>query len=115
MGNKSLDPFDKSNGHSSAGQNSLSVAFPGDVTIDEVCCDLLDGLFPRAGGTIWKAPVILKFKVLLIASWTGGYFGEGYFRVATSTYRNSRFTSQINAVNTDSNANHSRSDMSRFL
>jgi hypothetical protein len=32
-------------------------------TIDEVCCDYLDALYPRAGGTIWKAPVILKFKV----------------------------------------------------
>ena len=69
MGNQPLNPFDKSNGHS-AGQNGHSVAFSGDVTVDEICCDLLDGLFPRAGGTIWKAPVILKFKVPLIAPWT---------------------------------------------
>ena len=34
-----------------------------DKTIDEVCCALLDDLFPRAGGVIWKAPVILQLKV----------------------------------------------------
>jgi hypothetical protein len=35
---------------------------PSENSIDEVCCDLLDDLSPRAGGIIWKAPVILKFK-----------------------------------------------------
>jgi len=64
MGRQPLNPFDKSNGHAE-GQTGHSAVFPGDVTIDEVCCDLLDGLFPRAGGTIWKAPIILKFKVRL--------------------------------------------------
>jgi len=71
MGKQSLNPLDKSNGRT-AGPNGRSATFPGDVTIDEVCCDLLDGLFPRAGGTIWKAPIILKFKVPLVAPWTGG-------------------------------------------
>src|SRR5436190_20966682 len=36
---------------------------PPEKTVDEVCCELLDSLFPRAGGTIWKGPVILKLKV----------------------------------------------------
>lgn len=37
--------------------------YPLDKSVDELCCDLLDELFPRAGGTVWKAPIILKFKV----------------------------------------------------
>jgi hypothetical protein len=41
--------------------NSASVT--SEQATDEVCCELLDALFPRAGGTIWKAPVILKLKV----------------------------------------------------
>lgn len=67
MGPQSLIPLDKTNGHA-PGQNRTSAAFPGDMTVDEICCDLLDGLFPRAGGTIWKAPIILKFKVPPAAS-----------------------------------------------
>ena len=32
--------------------------------IDQICCDLLDDLYGRAGGTIWNASVILKLKVI---------------------------------------------------
>jgi hypothetical protein len=55
-----LSPLNLSNEPSES--ESLSPALL-EKTVDEVACELLDALFPRAGGTIWKAPVILKFKV----------------------------------------------------
>ena len=114
MGKQSLDPFDKGTGHR-AGHNGHPGAFPGDVTVDEVCCDLLDGLFPRAGGTIWKSPIILKFKVPDSEQNRKTKWGVGNFRVSTSAYRNTRSASQINTFNPDFDTDHPRPNMSRFL
>ena len=44
-------------------QSSNTGLYPPAKTIDDVGCELLDDLFPRAGGIIWNAPVILRLKV----------------------------------------------------
>jgi hypothetical protein len=80
-------------------------------TIDETCYALLDDLFPRCGGPMWKATVILKLKVLLLPV----ALTSGHFRSPTLQHRNPRPPSPLNIINPHPRPNHPRSNSKRMV
>ena len=94
----SSNPFTTASSQQSPQRAITSDSLP-EKTVDEECCELLDSLFPRGGGAIWKGPVILKFKVTHLKYLKALLIPLGNLRIAATSYYHVRIISSSYVIN----------------